>query len=177
MKTNEQNPLLDLLDYFKEVPLFLGLSEIQTKTLIKEMKKKKIAAGDFIIHEGDKENCLYILIKGEVEISKSLVLPQWIQSGQKQEKSLLRLSEKHRPFFGEMAMFSDQRERSASITAVTPCTIALLNQENLEKVLNEDPTAGLIVYKNIASVLAARLIKANKDILKLTTAFTLALEG
>jgi len=112
-----------------------------------------------------------------VEISKPLVLPPWIQSGQKQEKSLLRLTEKHRPFFVEIAMFSDQRERSASITAVTPCIIAVLNQENLEEVLDKDPAAGLIIYKNIASVLAARLIKANKDILKLTTAFTLALEG
>lgn len=177
MKTNEQNQLLDLLDYFKEVPLFSGFSETQIKTMIREMEKQKIVAGDFIIHEGDKENSLYILIKGEVEVSKSLVLPQWIQSGQKQEKSLLRLTEKHRPFFGEMAMFSDQRERSASITAVTPCIIAVLNQESLEKVLDKDPAAGLIIYKNIASVLAARLIKANKDILKLTTAFTLALEG
>ncbi len=177
MKTNEPNQLLDLLGYFKEVPLFKGLSETRIKKIIKKMTKQKIAAGDFIIHEGDKENSLYILIKGEVEISKSLVLPQWIQSGQKQEKSLLRLSEKHRPFFGEMAMFSDQRERSASITAVTPCTIAVLSLESLENVINDDPVTGTIIYKNIASVLAARLIKANKDILKLTTAFTLALEG
>ena len=93
MKTNESNQLFDLLDYFKEVPLFKGLSEEQIKNIINKMRKQKIAAGDFIIHEGDKENSLYILIKGEVEISKSLVLPQWIQSGQKQEKSLLRLSE------------------------------------------------------------------------------------
>lgn len=177
MKTNESNQLLDLLDYFKEVPLFKGLSEEQIKNIINKMRKQKIAAGDFIIHEGDKENSLYILIKGEVEISKSLVLPQWIQSGQKQEKSLLRLSEKHRPFFGEMAMFSDEPERSASITAVTPCTIAVLKMEALEEAINDDPVTGMVIYKNIASVLAARLVKANKDILKLTTAFTLALEG
>ncbi len=177
MKENEAKQLIDLLNYFKEVPLFKGLSESQIKKIIKKMIRQKIAAGDFIIHEGDKESSLYILIKGEVEISKSLVLPQWIQSGQKQEKSLLRLSEKHRPFFGEMAMFSDQPERSASITAVTPCTIAVLSLESLEAVINDDPVTGMIVYKNIASVLAARLIKANKDILKLTTAFTLALEG
>jgi CRP-like cAMP-binding protein len=177
MKTNEQNQLKDLLSYFKKVSLFAELSEAQIKTIIEKMKKQKIAAGDFIIHEGDKENSLYILIKGEVEISKSLVLPQWIQSGQKQEKSLLRLSEKYHPFFGEMAMFSDQRERSASITAVTPCTIAVISLENLETIIEKDPVTGTIIYKNIASVLAARLIKANKDILKLTTAFTLALEG
>ncbi len=177
MKENEAKQLIDLLNYFKEVHLFKGLSESQIKKIIKKMIRQKIAAGDFIIHEGDKESSLYILIKGEVEISKSLVLPQWIQSGQKQEKSLLRLSEKHRPFFGEMAMFSDQPERSASITAVTPCTIAVLSLESLEAVINDDPVTGMIVYKNIASVLAARLIKANKDILKLTTAFTLALEG
>ena len=38
-------------------------------------------------------------------------------------------------------------------------------------------TVGSIIYHNIATVLTQRLIKSNKDILKLTTAFSLALEG
>ena len=42
---------------------------------------------------------------------------------------------------------------------------------------SKDNTIAAIIYYNIAAELCKRLIKSNKDILKLTTAFSLALEG
>ena len=41
----------------------------------------------------------------------------------------------------------------------------------------KDPDFGYKVIRNIAQTLAERLEKANQDILKLTTAFSLALQG
>ncbi len=68
-------------------------------------------------------------------------------------------------------------ERSASIKAVRHCTIAVIQKEELLNILDKDPTIASIIFKNIAAELCKRLIKSNKDILKLTTAFSLALEG
>jgi CRP/FNR family cyclic AMP-dependent transcriptional regulator len=116
-------------------------------------------------------------LDGEVEISKTLVLPEWVQTTQKTDKSLIRLSEKHYPFFGEMAIYEEQSERSASITAKRPCLIARISKKDLWHIFEEDYEIGMIINRNVAAELVKRLNKANKDILKLTTAFTLALEG
>ena len=55
--------------------------------------------------------------------------------------------------------------------------MAVITKDNFIKVVTENPEMGLLIYKNIASELGKRLKKANRDILKLTTAFTLAIEG
>jgi len=177
MKTSQHKILSEHLAYMKKVRLFSDLNEEQIKKMISIMKIKEADAESYIIREGGAGNYLYILLKGEVEISKELVLPQWIQSAQKQEKSLSRLSEKQHPFFGEMAMFDEEPERSASIKAIRPCLLAEISKENLLQICKNNPGIGMIIFRNIASELGNRLRKVNRDLLKLTTAFMLALEG
>jgi CRP/FNR family cyclic AMP-dependent transcriptional regulator len=116
-------------------------------------------------------------MEGEVEISKRLLLPLWETENTHQEKSLIHLSEKDFPFFGEMTLFEENPERSASIFAVQDCTLAVLHKQDMLNILDKHPKIGSTIYKNIAKELTFRLIKANHDILKLTTAFCLALEG
>ena len=177
MSQDKTGLLMAQQEYLKEVTLFKGLSDAQLESMISVMGVKKIADKDYIMREGANSTDIYILLEGEIEISKSLVLPQWIQSAQKQEKSLIVLSEKYHPFFGEMSMFGTDSTREASIRAIRPCTIAFLTKEKLIREIEKEPAIGKIIYHNIASELVKRLRKANKDILKLTTAFTLALEG
>jgi len=164
-------------EYLKKVPLFNGLIDEQLNRMISVMTVSNFEEGEFIMREGDSGTEIYILLRGEIEISKTLVLPQWIQSAQKQDKALIHLSEKQYPFFGEMSMFGDKSTREASIKATKTCQMACLQKEKLLEEIENDPDIGAIVYHNIASELVKRLRKANKDILKLTTAFSLALEG
>jgi CRP-like cAMP-binding protein len=76
-----------------------------------------------------------------------------------------------------MALFLDKPERSASIKAVKNCTLAAIQKKELLNIFNQDLAIASILYYNIAAELCKRLIKSNMDILKLTTAFSLALEG
>ena len=177
MSVNKSSILKTKHEYLKKVPLFTGLNDAQLKRMTAAMTVLEFEAGRYIMREGDSSSEIYILLKGEVEISKSLVLPQWIQTVPKQEKALIRLSEKHHPFFGEMSMFGKDSTRDASILAVKNCQMACLQKGALLKETARDPEVGTIIYYNIATELTKRLRKANKDILKLTTAFSLALEG
>jgi len=161
----------------KKVSFFSGLDDHQIEQMIGVMTIREFDANDFVMHEGESGTEIYILLEGEVEISKSLVLPQWVQSVQNQEKALIRLSEKQFPFFGEMSMFGDTATREASIKATKACRMACMEKDVLIAEINKDPQIGTVIYHNIASELVKRLRKANKDILKLTTAFSLALEG
>ena len=169
--------LKKMMPFFKEVSLFHNLTEEQILSLIGIMQGKVVRKGEIIAREGANEDSLFILLKGEVEISKRLLLPLWGDATPKQEKSLVTLSEKQHAYFGEMALFEDKPERSASITALQDCALAVIEKKDLLKKLDADPKAGSVIYHNIARELTGRLVKANKDILKLATAFSLALEG
>ena len=177
MKKLDKGLLTSKKDYLKKVSLFKDMDDAQLEQMIAMMKPVEFNAGEYVMREGDSGSEIYILLNGEVEISKSLVLPQWIQTAQTQDKALIKLSQKHHPFFGEMSMFGKDSTREASIKAIRPSQMAILPKAALLDTIRANPQIGTIIYRNIASELVKRLRKANKDILKLTTAFTLALEG
>ena len=164
-------------DFFNFVSLFQELDENHIKKIMEMMTISEIKRGEMITREGDHGDSMFILLKGEVEISKSLFLSPLSGEDSLQEKSLIRLNEDQHAFFGEMALFLENPERSASIKALRPCKLAGIKKQDLLKILNEDHYIGSIIYKNVAIELTKRLIKANRDILKLTTAFSLALGG
>jgi CRP/FNR family cyclic AMP-dependent transcriptional regulator len=164
-------------DFFDLVSLFQDLDESHIKKIMEIMTISEIKKGEMITREGDHGDSMFLLLKGEVEISKSLFMSPLSSEESLQEKSLIKLNENQHAFFGEMALFLENPERSASIKALQPCKLAGIQKQDLLKILNEDHYIGSIIYKNIAVELTKRLIKANRDILKLTTAFSLALEG
>ena len=167
----------EYLDFFKKVLLFKNLTESQILKVVNGMKIAEIQPGEIITKEGSGEDTLFILLEGEVEITKQLVIPVVAPPEDRMEKSLVVLSEKQYPFFGEMALFLDKPERSATVKARKKCSLATFKKKDLLNVFDNDADIGSKIYKNIATELVERLKKANKDILKLTTAFTLALEG
>ncbi len=175
-KTANPRHKIDLF-YLKKVRFFQGLSDQQIRKIIPLMHVKEFTAEDFIMREGEIGSDIFILLEGEVEISKALVLPQWMESARQREKALIRLSEQSHPIFGEMSMFEKDAVREASIRAIKPSRLASISKIKLIRLLEEEPQMGMTIYRNIASELVNRLRKANKDILKLTTAFSLALEG
>jgi CRP/FNR family transcriptional regulator/CRP/FNR family cyclic AMP-dependent transcriptional regulator len=172
-----QNQLSKRLPFLKKFSLFHNLSDGQIRELIKIMTIQEVKTGDVITREGASGNTVFILLEGEVEISKRLLLPLWGEEYARQEKSLIRLSKNDHAFFGEMSLFAEKPERSASIFALQPTTLAVLQKKDLLHILDGNSEIGSVIYKNIAEELTHRLIKANRDILKLTTAFCLALEG
>ncbi len=165
------------LDFFKSVSLFDGLTVDQIQKMIGLMKLKQVDTGIRITEEGAREDSVFILIEGEVEISKRIMLPIRSNENEQQAKSLVRLTGEHHAFFGEMVLFQDIPERSASIESLQPSKLAVIEKKDLLQICDKDPRIGSIIFKNIARELTRRLVKSNKDILKLTTAFSLALEG
>jgi len=178
MKNQKIDPfLLENFQFFKHVRLFFELNDEQIKTVLRELVVEKFPPNTYLMKEGSVGDKMFILIKGQVEISKSLILPEWMHMFNKQEKSLLHFSEKDYPFFGEMVMLGDNSKRSASIITKSDCVLAVLSKHSFDRLVARDDQLGKILFKNMACELAERLRKANKDILKLTTALSIALKG
>ncbi len=157
--------------------MFKDLSPEQIQKLTGLMTVQQFDAQEYILKEGAVGSEIYILLEGKVEISKALVLPQAGESLPQQEKALITLGADNHPFFGEMSMFEIDAPREASIRAMVPCRMIQMDKTELKNFLEKEKSIGVIVYRNMASELVRRLRKANRDILKLTTALSLALES
>ncbi|MBC7186507.1 MAG: cyclic nucleotide-binding domain-containing protein [Calditrichaeota bacterium] len=156
-------------------PIFEGMSSAQLARLWEIVEVREYPAGEVIVQEGESGDALYLLLAGEVEVSKSLTLMVARGNVDTRDKALDRLSAAQSPFFGEMALLDDSHHRTATVRTLTESTLGLLRRKPCMTLCHEDPSLGFLLMRNIASTLATRLDKANKDILKLTTAFSLAL--
>ncbi len=176
-KSEDYAFLVNKLDFFKKVPLFYELQEEQIKRVLQAMEVERFAQNTYVMREGTGGSKMFILLEGRVEISKSLILPGWLPVVNKHEKSLLHFSDADYPFFGEIVLLGDTSRRSASIRTETPCILASITRTAFERVTTEDYALGMRIYRNMAAEIATRLRSANRDILKLTTALSIALEG
>ncbi|MFQ6615101.1 MAG: hypothetical protein ACE5D1_09695, partial [Fidelibacterota bacterium] len=64
----------------------------------------------------------------------------------------------------------------ATVRAVTDCCLAKLMKQDLFRICDANPKTGYKVMQNLCQILCGNLVKANQNVLKLTTAFSLALE-
>ena len=164
------------IGYLKKIPIFVGLSDDKLERVKQVIKEKTVEAGTVIIKEGTQGTEMFILLEGEVEVSKSLLLKVAGRGMDQRDKSLIKLTGDDHAFFGEMTLFDTTAERSASVIARTKCTIAEIAQADFFRLTESDHEIGYYVLKNIVTIISNRLDKTTKDVLKLTTALSLALE-
>lgn len=124
-----------------------GLSGKELMTLATFSKELKVPAGTHLFREGDQGDQMYIVLEGQVRISK--VIPG---AG---EEALAILG--RGDFFGEIALIQGQ-ERSADAQAHGgAATVLALDQGTVAEVLTMDPHASLEFLKLLCRLLAKRL--------------------
>ncbi|MCF6237360.1 MAG: cyclic nucleotide-binding domain-containing protein [Candidatus Marinimicrobia bacterium] len=163
------------ISHLKNCPLFKGLDEQEIAVYRPATHQISYLKGKSIMVEDEPGTTLVILIKGTVTISKKLTLLGEDESDTK-NKTFITLTDEYRPFFGEMALLMDDSLRTATVTALTDCEIVVMEKEAFQKVSSEHPTIGRQVMENIARKLANNLERESKNVLKLTTAFSLVLD-
>ncbi len=90
------------------------------------------------------------------------------------EKSMVKPDFRYVSFFGDMAMFEDE-PRSATITASTACLLYGIKRRDFENFCVENPMLGVKILQSVAAALCKRIRKGNQDVLKLSTALSVAL--
>ena len=163
---------------FKNYLIFDGLSEIEIEKFIKLMTFKKVKKNEVIIKEGDDGDTIILLLSGEVSMTQALTLKNSKAISDNREKTSIKIdSKKSHHFFGEISLFNEVDKRTATITATTDCEIAILDDNEIIKLCNENHSLGYKIMKNLAEKLASSLERTNNQVLKLTTVFSLILEN
>jgi len=163
--------------YLKHFSLFETLSEEEVNSFIKLMQFKKVKNEEIIIQEGDHGDSIVLLLSGEVSITQALTLKNKKLNTDNREKILIRLKCDIFPYFGEISLFNEVDKRTATITAISDCEIAVLNDQDLINLCDSNHSLGYKVMKNLAGNLASSLEKTNNKVLKLTTVFSLILDN
>ena len=161
----------------KKYSLFDGLIESEIEKFISLMKFKTIKDKGIIMKEGDDGDTIVLLLSGEVSITQALTLKNKKAMDDNREKVLIRLDASSHPFFGEISLFNEVDKRTATIIANSECDIAILDDDDIINLCNDDNSLGYKIMKNLAEKLSSSLEKTNNKVLKLTTVFNLILDN
>lgn len=160
-----------LLNQFK---ILEGLNQEQIEYFAKKLTPAKVYANVDLFTEGSTGENLYFLTKGSVKISQKLPLLSEKMATEIRDKTLIILKASDYPCFGENGLLSSGK-RKASVTAIEDSTFLKFSKQSLWDIIKENPQMGVILLYNLAEIIADRLVKTNSDVLKLTTALSIAL--
>jgi CRP/FNR family transcriptional regulator, cyclic AMP receptor protein len=133
-------------DVLRQAPLFSSLDDDAANSLRSSMSETRIGRGDVLFHEGDSGDRLYVVTDGKIKLGRT--------SADGRENLLAILGPGQ--MFGELSLF-DPGPRSATATAVTPCTLMSLGHDELLRWLEDQPS----VARALLHQLAARLRKTS----------------
>ncbi len=163
-----------LLEFLHQVSILRDLTPAQLAVVSGLAEVRQFRHGSPIISEGEAGDCMFFLTGGTVEISKALTLETSRGEFGTKEKILTRGEAARHACFGEMALLGTE-VRTATVTAITDCTVLVLTRDDLAVLEREHPEIAYAVVRRIAEELCARVRGLNQDVLKLTTALSMAL--
>jgi CRP-like cAMP-binding protein len=135
------------VEVLKQAPLFRGLDDEAADALSSSMVEITLDRGDVLFHEGDSGDRLYVVTDGKVKLGRTSV------DGRENLLAILGPGQ----MLGELSLF-DPGPRSATVTAVTDCTLASLSHEELGPWLE----GRVEVARALLSQLAGRLRRTNE---------------
>jgi signal transduction histidine kinase len=127
------------LDELRRVSLFADLSKEDLERLYQMAETVSIPAGELVFEEGSLGDALYVVLDGELEVSKR-------QSGQEAVLAVRRVGE----FIGEMSLI-EQAPRSASVRTLRESRLLMINQAAFETLLSCSPSAHLTMLRTVTS--------------------------
>lgn len=125
--------------------LFEGLTHWQAKKLILLANLVERHEGDYIVREGAVGDTMYVILDGELEVSKLI-------DGRRVRLSKLVLGE----IFGEVALISDVK-RTADVIARTDTRLLALDWASMEKLQRYNPFLSSRLFLNLSRILGQRL--------------------
>ena len=159
----------------EDFAIFKDLNAAQLDEVCEKLVERKYEKNEIIFSEGDVGTSLFLLLEGEVEITQALTLNISNSEIDNREKSLIRLDASIKTFFGEVGLIEKDGVRTATVRTTSNSLIARLSKKDFKELMELDPVLGTILLGNIAEVLCQRLRTTNNNVLKITTAFSLAL--
>ena len=161
-------------EQLKKIHIFNRLDDAELAQVTGITREKIFEKGEIIMQEGQAGDTMYLIVKGDVEVSKVLTLKFGEDDFRETEKVMTRFGPDDHEVFGEMALIA-RENRSASIAALTDCVLLEINREDFLMLVENSPRLGSKILISISELLISRFRRVNQDVIRLTTALSVAL--
>lgn len=118
------------LDFLRQVPLFLDLSDADLAKVASLAVECRYQRGQVVFSEDDVGQSMYVVKEGQVKVSR------WLPSG----RELILAFHPVGDYFGEMALL-DGQTLPATVTAVVPTTIVVFGRTQFLGLVQQPPFA------------------------------------
>ena len=99
-----------LIEELKQFPMLAQITDADMEDLLLLLKREDFPEGSRIIEENEEGDCMYLLLKGQVDVLKTTLYGE--------EYVCAKLNDSMHCVFGEIAMI-DRDRRSATVLATT----------------------------------------------------------
>jgi CRP-like cAMP-binding protein len=130
----------------RAIGLFGALSDEVLAHLAATLSVTTPSAGDLVFHEGDEARDMYVVVSGEMEVTKRS------RRGIDARVAMLGPGD----WFGEMSIV-DVQPRSATVRALAPARLLRITASDLDALYRYDLKSYAIVVLNLARELSRRL--------------------
>ncbi len=137
------------MSILNQAKLFAGMSEPALRDIEDIAAVKSYLPGAFVFHEGDRADHLYVLQEGRVRLRMG------------EEGQVAYVLSGAGEVFG-WACMANVEEYTLSAQCVLPVRTLRLGSEKLHRILEADPSSGLIFYRRLSELIGQRLINSYK---------------
>ena len=127
--------------HLKKIAIFEGLYVGELAVIGSVTEEVSHPAGDLVIKEGDHGDTMYLIIEGDVSVSKEARA----EKGPVVEIARMRTGN----CFGEMALF-EEAPRSATIRTISPSRFLVLHKQDFTEIVQEYPQIALHICKTLS---------------------------
>jgi signal transduction histidine kinase len=128
-----------LAEFLRKIPLFADLSDEDTNQICRSSRRLTVAAGTRVIEEGAPGDALYVVLAGEVEVSKN-------DSG----REIVLANRGPGEVLGEMSLL-EQRPRTASVRAVRESELLEISSDMFRQLLESSPSLATTILRTVAA--------------------------
>lgn len=153
-----------LKEHAKLIKTLPGFSKLDRKDIYEMLKQKEVLStmsyepGEFIIKEKALDRRIFLVIKGEVAISKTVI------TGDCKHEKELKTVEGHGLFLGEMSAITG-KPRTATVTAVTPTFCVIIDMAKLMTASSSlVERVKMKFYPKLFELLCKRLEETNENV-------------
>ena len=146
-------PMSDTIALLRNVAIFRDLDDAELAEVAEVSREEAFVSGEYIFREGEHGNRLYLIVEGEVRISRDVP-----GSG---EEALAIL--KPGALFGEMAVF-DRSERSTHAISNGGTKVLTIARPDFEMLLDFNRELAYKVLWSVTRLLSGRLRSTNDSL-------------
>ena len=125
---------VEIVLHLRSLDLFARLTTRQLSELAAVVHEEVFAAGSAIVREGDFGDCMYLIVSGEVQITRNGQYTIGAGVGD---------------LFGEMSLF-DGETRSATVTAARRTRLLRLDRHDLFELMDEHPAIAIGICQTLS---------------------------